>query len=475
MKTRHQKPEVQVQGSPQGVGTESREQAAAMKSDRNLRKPPPNSTTHLMEKCVGRDNVLKAWKRVKQNGGSAGVDGMQIDEAGLWLRTHWPRIRGELLNGRYQPAKVRCVQIPKSMGGMRQLGIPTVLDRLIQQCILQILQPLWDPTFHPDSYGFRPGRSAHQAICRAQTLIQGGRHYCVDVDLEKFFDRVNHDVLMDRVMKRIGDHRLVDLIRRYLKAGILDQGMNVERVEGTPQGGPLSPLLANLLLDDVDWELEKRGLSFVRYADDCNVYVKSRRAANDAMATLEKLYTRLKLRMNREKSAVALAWERKFLGYRFWIGSKSRVYPTVAPESVKRLKERIRQITRRTCGRSVKQVVEELTLYLRGWKEYFRLAENATLRRDLDSWIRRRLRMIYLKQWKRGTAWYRELVARGLPSHAAASIAGASRSYWRMAGTTGVAVALPSSLFASLGLPQLGIARNRRMRTRMSGGVGGRG
>jgi RNA-directed DNA polymerase len=222
-----------------------------------------------MELCVSRDNVLKAWKRVKHNGGSAGSDGMQIEEAGPWLRTHWSNIRKELLEGSYQPAPVRKVEIPKATGGMRQLGIPTVVDRLIQQCILQVLQPLWDPTFHEDSYGFRPGKSAHQAVCRAQTLIQAGHRYCADVDLEKFFDRVNHDVLMDRVAKRIEDPRVIKLIRRYLKAGILDQGLSLERTEGTPQGGPLSPLLANLLLDEVDWELSKRGLKFVRYADDC--------------------------------------------------------------------------------------------------------------------------------------------------------------------------------------------------------------
>jgi group II intron reverse transcriptase/maturase len=338
---------------------------------------------------------------------------------------------------------------------MRQLGIPTVLDRLIQQCILQVLQPLWDPTFHEDSYGFRPGKSAHQAVCRAQRLIQAGHRYCADVDLEKFFDRVNHDVLMDRVAKRIEDIRVIELIRRYLKAGILDQGLNLERKEGTPQGGPLSPLLANLLLDEVDWELSKRGLKFVRYADDCNVYVKSRRAAQDAMATLGKLYNRLRLRMNREKSAVALSWERKFLGYRFWIGTKGQVNPSIAPQSVQRMKDRVRQVTGRNGGRSVEQVVAELSLYLRGWKECFRLSRGNKLREELDGWIRRRLRMIYLKQWKRGRTWYRELVARGLSSNAAASIAGAPRSYWRMAGSSGVSIALPNSTFAAMGLISL--------------------
>jgi group II intron reverse transcriptase/maturase len=261
---------------------------------------------------------------------------------------------------------------------------------------------------------------------------------------------------MDRVGKRIEDGRLIDLIRRYLKAGILSEGMSQEREEGTPQGGPLSPLLANLLLDEVDWELEKRGLKFVRYADDCNVYVRSRRAANDAMAMLERLYSRLRLRINREKSAVALAWERKLLGYSFWVGTQQRIYPRIAGQSVKRLKERVRQLAHRTCGQSVEQVVERLGIYLRGWKEYFRLAQNRTLRDELDGWIRRRLRMLCLKQWKRGKTWFRELVARGLSPRAAASIASQSRCYWRMAGSSGVAIALPNSYFAQLGLPRLG-------------------
>jgi RNA-directed DNA polymerase len=452
VRTLHQKPGKSAQGSQQRVGTESREVAEAMKSDRNEGKPSANLTAQLMESCVSRDNVLKAWKRVKQNGGSAGVDGMTVEEAGPWLRTHWPRVRMELLEGSHQPAPVRGVEIPKAAGGMRQLGIPTVLDRLIQQCILQVLQPSWDPTFHPDSYGFRPGKSAHQAVCRAQSLIQEGRRYCVDVDLEKFFDRVNHDVLMDRVMKRIGDRRVTELIRRYLKAGILKHGIMGDRSEGTPQGGPLSPFLSNLLLNEIDWELEKRNLKFVRYADDCNVYVRSRRAAEDAMATLQKLYGNLRLRINEKKSAVALAWERKFLGYSFWIGAKRRISPRIAPESVKRMKERVRWLTRRSCGRSLEQVVKELSGYLRGWKEYFRLAENRKLREELDGWIRRRLRMLCLKQWKRGRTWYRELVARGLSPKAAASISGSPRSYWFMAGTSGVSVALPNSTFTSLGL-----------------------
>jgi RNA-directed DNA polymerase len=447
----HQKSE-NVQSSPWQAGRESRRARAVVKSDRNEGNSKTGSTTNLMERIVEGTNVLKAWKRVKANGGSAGVDGMQVEEAGEWLRANWPRIGKELLKGSYSPAEVRCVEIPKASGGIRQLGIPTVLDRLIQQCILQILQPILDPTFHPDSYGFRPEKSAHQAIARAQVLIQEGRNYCVDVDLEKFFDRVNHDILMDRVMKRIEDRKVTELVLRYLKAGVLDRGTVKERKEGTPQGGPLSPLLANLLLNEVDWELERRGLKFVRYADDCNVYVRSERAANDAMATLEKLYGKLRLKINREKSAVARAWERKFLGYSFWVGAKSRIHPRIAPESVKRLKARVRDLTSRTCGKSLRRVIEELSIYLRGWKEYFRMAENRKLREELDGWIRRRLRMLCLKQWKNGKTWYRELVARGLSPGAAASISGSPRSYWFMSGTSGVSIALPNTYFASQGL-----------------------
>ncbi|MCM2321778.1 MAG: group II intron reverse transcriptase/maturase [Oligoflexia bacterium] len=458
------------------VGAEPREVVGASKHEQGNGKPEPNQT-YIMEKCVERDNVLRAWRRVKANGGSPGVDGMRLEEAGGWLREHWIRVRNELLNGSYQPALVRRAEIPKTGGGMRQLGIPTVLDRLIQQCILQVLQPIWDPTFHKNSYGFRPGKSAHQAICHAQQLVQDGRGYCVDVDLEKFFDRVNHDVLMDQVRKRVADKRLVDLIRRYLRAGMLDQGLSTERTEGTPQGGPLSPLLANLLLNEVDWELEKRGLSFVRYADDCNVYLGSRRAAERTMQTMGKLMGNLRLRINRDKSAVARATERKFLGYRLWIGPGRLVKRSVAPQAAAKFKQRVRELTGRSRGRSTEQTVGELGQYLRGWKSYFSLADTARIFLELDGWIRRRLRMTYLKQWKRGKTWYRELTARGLSQHAAASIASHSRGYWAMAGSSGLKIAFPNSHFDSLGLPQLGVPRlrNRPVRSRTPGGVGGRG
>lgn len=416
-----------------------------------MNKPDP-SQTHLIVRCFERENIIRAWKRVKSNKGSAGTDGMTIEEAGVRLRTHWPEIRKQLLNGNYLPKPVRKVEIEKPGGGMRQLGIPTVIDRLIQQCILQILQPQWDTTFHRHSYGFRPGKNAHQAICQAQSLVQDGRRWVVDVDLEKFFDRVNHDILMDRVAKRIKDERLVSLIRRYLKAGIMDQGVCIERFEGTPQGGPLSPLLSNLLLNEVDWELEKRGIAFCRFADDCNVYVRSKRAAERAMQTMVKLMGNLKLKINPTKSAVAKAWERKFLGYQLWIGPKRLVKRKVASQALTKFKERVRELTSRNCGRSQEQVVKDLNVYLRGWKEYFRLADTPGIFSDLDSWIRRRLRMLRLKQWKRGTTCYRELTARGLSSNAAASISSRQRSYWRMAGTSGMNIAFPNSYFDAMGL-----------------------
>lgn len=424
-----------------------------------MNKPNPSDNRHdearLMERCVDRENMLRAWKRVKKNGGSPGVDRMSIEETGRYLKNHWPRIRKELLESGYRPSPVRKVEIDKPGGGKRQLGIPTVVDRLIQQCILQTLQPEWDPTFHPHSYGFRPGKSAHQAICQAQSYVQSGRRWVVDVDLEKFFDRVNHDILMDRVMKRIKDERVVRLIRRYLQAGIMDQGICNERHEGTPQGGPLSPLLANLLLDEVDQELEKRGLAFCRYADDCNVYVRSKRAAEDAMQTMSKLMGRLKLKINQEKSAVARAWERKFLGYRLWIGPKRVVKRAVAPQALIKFKQRVRELTSRSCGRSVEQIVERLDGYLAGWKNYFRLADTPGVFSDLDSWIRRRLRMIYLKQWKRRGTAHREMVSRGLSSKAATSISSLYQCYWRMAGTSGMNIVFPKAHFDNLGLTRL--------------------
>ncbi len=375
-----------------------------------------------MEEVVQRSNAKAALKRVRQNKGSPGVDGMTVDELPEYLVEHWETIREELLAGTYQPKPVKRQEIPKSGGGVRELGIPTVLDRLVQQAILQVLQPRFDPTFSEHSHGFRPGRRAHDAVCEAQRYIQDERRVVVDVDLEKFFDRVNHDVLMGKLSARIEDKRMLGLIRRYLEAGVMANGVVVERFEGTPQGGPLSPLLANVLLDEVDKELEKRGLSFVRYADDLNVYVRSKRAGEDAMQTLRRLYARLRLRVNEAKSAVARPHDRKFLGYSFWVAKGREIRRRVAPKALAAMKERVREITTRNGGMSMDRVIAELRSYLTGWKAYFRLAETPRVFRDLDEWIRHRLRLVQLKQWKRGKTVYREMRARGVRPDLAARV-----------------------------------------------------
>jgi len=325
----------------------------------------------------------------------------------------------------------------------------------IQQCLLQVLQPQFDSSFSEHSYGFRPGRRAHDAVCAAQRFIQEGRRWVADVDLEQFFDRVNHDVLMGRLAKRIADPRVLRLIRRYLEAGIMANGVVMERYEGTPQGGPLSPLLANVLLDEVDKELEKRGLAFARYADDLNVYTGSKRAAEDAMATLKRLYGRLRLRVNDSKSAVARAWERKFLGFSFWVAPGRVIRRRVAPQALKEMKERVRQITCRSGGRSLKAVAAELREYLTGWKAYFRRAETPGVFRELDEWIRHRLRAVQLKQWKRSATIYRELRTRGLSEIGAARVAANDRRWWHNASLL-INVALPRRAIHALGVPQLG-------------------
>jgi len=408
----------------------------------------------LLTQALARANLVLAWKRVKANRGSAGVDGLTIDATVEYLKTHWPRIREELQMGRYRPQPVRRVQIPKSGGGMRELGIPTVTDRLIQQALLQVLQPLIDPTFSEHSYGFRPGRRAHDAVLQAQRHVQDGWQVVVDVDLEKFFDRVNHDVLMDRLSKRIDDKVVLRLIRRYLEAGIMDGGVVMERYEGTPQGGPLSPLLANVLLDEVDRELEKRGHRFVRYADDCNVYVRSRKAGERVLEGLRKLYHRLHLKVNEAKTAVASATERKFLGYALWHAAGGEVKRAVASKAIATFKQRIRQITRRSCGRSLKEVAQELRRYLPGWKAYFQLAQTPGLFRELDGWLRHRLRALQLKHWRRGTTIYRELRALGASSDRAAQVAGNARRWWHNSRLELNRI-MPIAYFDRLGVPRL--------------------
>lgn len=387
----------------------------------------------LLTQVLSRENMAAAWKRVKANKGSAGVDGLTIDETSEFLKIHWPRIRSEILSGTYRPQAVRRVEIPKPTGGMRELGIPTVLDRLIQQALLQVLQPMIDPTFSKFSYGFRPGRSAHDAVLQAQRYAQEGYRVVVDVDLEKFFDRVNHDILLGRLQKRIGDAGVLRLIRAYLNSGIMQNGVVVSRYQGTPQGGPLSPLLANVLLDEVDKELERRSHCFVRYADDANVYVRSQRAGERVMALLRKMYAKLHLTVNEAKSAVASAFGRKFLGFSFWVAPQGEIKCKVAAKPMATYKQRIRQLTRRSGGRSMAEVVENLRPYVLGWKAYFRLSQTPGVWRTLDEWMRHRLRAIQLKHWKRGPTMYRELKALGASETVARRVAGNARSYWRNA------------------------------------------
>jgi len=409
----------------------------------------------LMELVVERENCLRALKRVRRNKGGPGIDGMTVEELPGFLRENWEAIREGLLAGTYRPSPVKRREIPKSGGGVRQLGIPTVLDRFIQQAILQVLQPIFDPTFSEHSHGFRPGRRAHDAVREAQRYIQEGRRWVVDVDLKKFFDRVNHDVLMGRLAKRLGDRRLLRILRRCLEAGVMANGVVVERHRGTPQGGPLSPLLANVLLDEVDKELERRGLAFVRYADDCNVYVRSRRAAERVMEGLKGLFAKLKLRVNEEKSAVAPVWNRQFLGYSFWVAKGGAVKRRVGASALEDFKQRIRWITRRIVGRSMGQVAEKLRTYLLGWKAYFQLADTPGVFKRLDQWIRRRLRALQLKHWKRGGTVYRKLVARGVSEYRVRVAARYARSWWHVAVHETLQQALPVAHFDQLGVPRL--------------------
>ncbi len=408
-----------------------------------------------MEAALTRSNLQAALKRVRKNKGSPGIDGMTVEDLPDHLRVHWPSLREQLLAGTYQPQPVRRHVIPKSGGGERKLGIPTVLDRFIQQALLQVLQPRFDPTFSQHSHGFRPRRSAHDAVREAKRYVQQGRRWVVDVDLEAFFDRVNHDVLMGRLAKRIEDRRVLGLIRRYLNAGVMANGVVMDRQEGTPQGGPLSPMLANVLLDEVDKELEKRGHVFVRYADDNNVYVRSRRAGERVMQMLRRLYAKLHLRINESKSAVALVQDRKFLGYTFWVSPKNEVRCMIARKALDTMKDRVRHMTSRMRGRSVAQICQDLRAYLPGWKAYFRLIEFPTVFRELDSWIRHRLRALQLKQWIRGVTIFRELRARGLSPRDARRVAGNASRWWHNSGMRLINIALPTTLFDKLGLPRL--------------------
>ena len=398
--------------------------------------------------------MQRAWKRVKANKGAAGVDGMDIAETGRYLVTALPTIRNQLMAGTYRPSPVRRVGIPKPDGSERELGIPTVTDRLIQQALLQVLQPLIDPTFSKHSHGFRPGRRARDAVLAAQQHVQDGHRVVVDVDLSKFFDRVNHDILIDRLRKRVDDAGVIRLVRAYLNAGIMDGGVVAERMEGTPQGGPLSPLLANVLLDEVDRELERRGHRFARYADDCNVYVRSQKAGERVMALLKRRYDKLQLKINESKSAVTCAFGRKFLGYELWLSRKVEVKRAVAKKALETFKQRIRQLTRRSGGRSIAQVIGGLRPYVLGWKAYIGLTQTPKVWRALDEWMRHRMRAIHLKHWRRGATIYRELLYLGAKPKVALLVAKNSRRWWRNS-RFALNNVLTIAYFDQLGMPRL--------------------
>jgi RNA-directed DNA polymerase len=437
-----------------GASGDGGTEAAACEESQSLTAfdPARALTARLMEEVTDRDNLNRAYRRVKANKGAPGIDGMTVDELGNWLRQHKEQLLASLLDGSYRPQPVRGVEIPKPGGGVRQLGIPTVVDRLVQQALLQVLERLLDPTFSASSFGFRAGRGAHNALAQASRYVAEGRTIVVDLDLEKFFDRVNHDILMARLARRVADKRLLRIVRRFLEAGLMQQGVCVERHEGTPQGGPLSPLLANLLLDDLDKELERRGHRFCRYADDCNIYVRSRAAGERVMAGLIAfLEGKLKLRVNREKSAVAHVSERKFLGHRLLAGGLL----TIAPKSLDRAKDRIRQITRRNRGVSLERMIGELNSFLTGWVTYFRFTQAKATLRELDGWIRRKIRCVRLKQRKRAKSIADFLHGLGVPWNRCWTTAASGRGWWRMSHTPAAQQGMNNAWFQSLGLVNL--------------------
>jgi RNA-directed DNA polymerase len=416
----------------------------------------PAEDERMMEAICNRENLWKALRQVRSNKGSPGVDGMTVRQLPDYLKEHWPAIRARLLQGAYEPQPVKRVEIPKPDGGVRKLGIPTVLDRFIQQAVLQVLQGQWNPTFSEHSYGFRPGCSAHQAVAAAQQYMTDGLRWVVDLDLEKFFDRVNHDRLMAAIAQRVKDKRVLKLIRAFLNAGVMENGLVSPTDEGAPQGGPLSPLLSNLVLDELDRELKKRGHRFARYADDCNIYVRSERAGRRVMASVTQFITRrLKLKVNEAKSAVARPWDRKFLGFSFTSGREAK--RRIAPKARQRFKERIRELTRRTRGIRLQVMVEQLAEYLRGWRGYFGYCQTPSVLQDLDSWVRRRLRCVQWKQWKRGKRRFAELRRLGVNKDLAARTAGSPHGPWRISRSPALSFALPDAFFVALGLPLLSV------------------
>jgi RNA-directed DNA polymerase len=408
----------------------------------------------VMQEVLEPENLSSALKQVRANKGSPGIDGMRVDELPEFLRQHWPEIRQQLMNGTYKPQPVRRVEIPKPDGGTRKLGVPSALDRFIQQAVAQVLSQRWDPTFSDSSYGFRPRRSAHQAVERAQSHIAAGHAWVVDIDLEKFFDKVNHDRLMGRIMKRETDKTLFKLIRAFLSAGVMENGLVGATEEGVPQGGPLSPLLSNLVLDELDKELEKRGHKFVRYADDCNIYVQSQRAGQRVMEGVSRFIAdQLKLKVNASKSAVDRPLRRKFLGFSFTGGKSPK--RRIAPKAIERFKERIRELTRQAKGQSLRQMVGPLGQYLRGWRTYFGINQTPSVTQTLDEWIRRRLRCVVLRHWKTGRRRFAELRKRGVGKDLAAQTAGSSHGPWRLARSPALSIALPNRFWDWLGIERV--------------------
>jgi RNA-directed DNA polymerase len=440
--------------SPMGEAQQAGKQAAESRSATHEPNSPA-SMHQFMERICERENLKAALRRVKANKGSAGIDGMTVTQIGDYLKQHWPIIREQLLSGTYEPKPVRRVEIAKPDGnGMRKLGIPTVLDRFIQQAVMQILQQQWDPTFSDHSYGFRPGRSAHQAVARAQSYIAQGYGWVVDLDLEQFFDRVNHDKLMGQIAKRVDDTRLLKLIRAFLNAGVMENGLVSPSVEGTPQGGPLSPLLSNIVLDELDRELERRGHRFVRYADDENIYVRSERAGQRVMESVKRFITqKLKLKVKEAKSAVARPQERKFLGFSFTTGPE--VKRTIAPKSLERFKRRLREITRRAKSVSIETTMDELAPFMRGWRGYFGFCETPQVLVNLTRWVRMRLRVALWRQWKTPRRRRAALLALGVSAPLAKNTAASGYGPWRLIRSRGPSAGLSNAYFRSLGLPSL--------------------
>jgi RNA-directed DNA polymerase len=445
--------ELNFSSTPAGEAREAgREETESLSTANDPESPA--STNLLMEAVCERENLKEALRRVKANKGSAGVDGMTVGGITDYLKQHWPAIREQLLSGTYEPRPVRRVEIPKPDGGVRKLGIPTVLDRLIQQAVMQVLQRQWDRTFSESSYGFRPGRSAQQAVAQAQKHIAEGHSWCVDLDLEKFFDRVNHDKLMGQIAKRVEDKRLLKLIRAFLNAGVMENGLVSPSVEGTPQGGPLSPLLSNLVLDELDRELERRGHRYVRYADDCNIYVCSERAGQRVIESVTQFITqKLKLKVNETKSAVARPQERKFLGFSFTAGPE--VKRVIAPKALDRFKRRVREITCRAKGVSMRTTIEELAPYMRGWRGYFGFCETPEVLIGLTRWVRMRLRAAMWRQWKTPRRRREALIELGVRPRLASNTAGSGLGPWYLAKAKALSVGLSNAYFKSLGLPSL--------------------